>query len=485
MKMIRLAVIGTTSSGKTYLLRDMISSFERLGYSCTQKLGSWYQNPFDFCLKVDEQDGLDKTRLASAPCRRYNEYRGTFVNRNNRREFNIGFLDIPGEIYEAPRIGRFIRIISELYRIGRCFTFDVYKNANQTSKVLRFVGNDGNAEPSSEYETIIKDVYLDRGYEINERIPKCLRKVSGKQLIAHFFDYDTDSVLEAITQAIPYFSPNAGITQKEFIQDNVGKELFYYFYTLYATDVILCDKLVMPVGVTGEISAICSPVVQMKGLYNIDEFKPCAKKYYMAFRGADALLNNCVGDLKNRNMKTNDIYALMVFLLEYKLEGRNRCPVTELDQYLGDEVCKYIKERTLPICAQKYLADEFTVQPYYNQGREWQYSHGEDLTTALNQRMQTAINDFMSLRADERHDKDIFMAPNVFLTSSAIANEMFNYEVTGNSLENVRRMEGCCEYPANRDCFGTLQLAKSLLTRNNIGYEADLQGISLIEDYIQ
>lgn len=482
-KKIRLAVIGSTSSGKTYLLRDMIESFSRLGYDrCEEALGNLYKTPADYRQELDDQDGIRQNAVVH--CRIYNEYRGVLVNRDRRR-FDLGFLDIPGEIFEGGRIQRFIRIIHELSRLGKCFVYDVYKHDNVSSKVLRFVGRDGKVEPSEEYNRLVEDIYVSRGYELRNILPVKIRNVSGRKIVTHFFDYDTDSVIEAITQAIPYFSPVAGISKNEFVQDLVGRDMFYFFYTLYATDVILCDKLVMPEDVSGEAPVAGSPVIQMQRLYNINEFEPCRKKYYMAFRGADALIKNCLGDLKRRDMDVNEIYALIVFLWEYKLEGRNRCPHSELEQYLGERLSMYLREKSIPKCAEKYLKDEYVLQPYYNQGADWHLCHGEDLTVALRQRIQTAIRDFMTIRADAQDAMDIFMAPHIFLTSSAIANDLFDYEVTGNSPTNIRQMDGPCAHASNRACFGTLQLSMSLLLRNNICYDANVADIALVEDYIR
>ena len=480
MEMIRLAVIGSTSSGKTYLLNDIIESFSRLGYHCEEEL-DLYANPYSFRNRVLDPDGIHQTPVAQ--CRRYSEYRGNFVNRAMRRNFNLGFLDIPGEIFTSERIDRFISIIGELYHLGSCFTYDIYKRGRETSKVLRFVGPDGTQLPSEEYQRIIAEMYEGRGYKKMNYPPLFLRKVTGRSLVKHFFDYDTDSVVEAITQAVPFFRPDADIDQQVFLQLKVGMDLFYFFYTLCATDVVLCDKLVLPASFVGTAARTSSPVEQMQRLYRISQFKPCEKKYYMAFRGGDALINNCLGDLAKRGFDINQIYALIIFLLEYKLQGRNRCPLTEMEQYLGVDVCRYLREHSIPTSVSRFLSDTYAVQPYYNQHFA-DHAYGVDLIGALAVRIQAAVRDFMYLRSDLPDEKDIFMTQNVFLTSSAIANEMFAFEVTGNAPTNVQQMGGPCEHHPNRALFGTLQLVMSLFTRNKICFESNVDDIALIQDYI-
>ena len=480
MKMIRLAVIGSTSSGKTYLLNDMIESFSRLGYRCEEEL-DLYANPYSFRERVLGPDGVHQTPVAQ--CRKYSEYRGNFVNRAMRRNFNLGFLDIPGEIFTSERIDRFISIIGELYHLGSCFTYDVYRRGRETSKVLRFVGPNESELPSEEYQRIITEMYEKRGYEKLNYPPRFCRNVTGRKLVKRFFDFDTDSVVEAITQAVPFFRPDANIDQQVFRQLKVGMDLFYFFYTLCATDVVLCDKLVLPASFVGTASKISSPVEQMQRLYRIAQFHPCEKKYYMAFRGCDALINDCLGDLAKRGFDINKIYALIVFLLEYKLQGRNLCPLPEMEQYLGSDVCRYLREHSIPSSVSHFLSNTYAVQPYYNQHFA-NHAYGVDLIKALFVRIQAAVRDFMELRSDLPEEKDIFMAQNVFLTSSAIANEMFAFQVTGNDASNVQQMGGPCEHHPNRALFGTLQLVMSLFTRNKICFESNADEIALIQDYI-
>lgn len=478
-KKMRLAVIGSTSSGKTYLLDDLIESFSRLGYRCVQNLDSLYATPFDFRLKIE-----DHYQTPVVACRKYNEYRGEFVNNNDRRKFNLGFLDIPGEIFDSERINQFIDILRELYLLDGYFVYDVYKRGRDTSKVLRFIGPDGKSEPSDGYQEIIKKLYTDRAYVKQNRLPGFLRKVTGRKLVTNFFDYDTESVLEAISQAVPYFSTESGIDQHKFIQNKVGMDMFYFFYVLYATDVVLCDKLVMPDYVKGGVTHNASPVQQMQRLYTIPQFRPCEKKYYMAFRGLDALINDCLDNLWKRGFSVDDVYAFIVFILEYRLNGRNKCESGDLEVYLGKKVYYYIMETGLQECVAMYLKDKYTVQPYYNQNFA-EHCYGADLINSLNRRIQTAVDDFARLRNDLPEDMDIFMAPHVFLTSSAIASQMFRYQVTGNDPANVLKMEGPCAFHGQRACIGTIHLAMSLFRRNNISYEnTTADDIAMIQNYI-
>lgn len=482
---IRLAVIGSTSSGKTYLLRDIIESLSRCGYQCNNKLGHLYASPYEFCQKLqNESKGQGEVlKTPVVQCRAHNEYRGKFKDKRSARGFELGFLDIPGESITPEAMTTFTKIVNGLYRLGRYFKYDVYVRGVESSKVLRYVGPSGDALESEKYHTIIQAYEKGEYKKRNFSLPMS-RNVSGKEIVTNFFDYDTDSVIEAIAQAIPLFEESQGVKQSDFIQTSQSKDFFYIIYALYATDVVLCDKVVMPSDLSDSsvVTNSESPILQLQQLYNTSEFKPGKKKYYMAFRGADSLVKNRLSDLIEWGMKLDHIYAFIIYLLEYKLTGKN-VYAAQREDYLGPVIHKYLNEKAVKECVEKYLKDEYSIQPYYNQGTFGEYCTGKDLDKELKARMNLAIKDFEKIRSEYGYDTEMFMAPNVFLTSSAIADKDYDFEVSGNSATNVRAMEGNCAYPERRACFGTLQLTKSLLIRNNVRLYDDDQDdlIDLIE----
>ena len=483
--MIRLAVIGSTSSGKTYLLRDIIESMNKLGYQCKGELGNLYSSPFEFCQKLqNEGKGLGEVpKTPVVKCRANNEYRGNFVDKRYGRGFELGFLDIPGESINPEAMAVFTKIVSGLYKLGKYFEYDVYSRGEESSKVMRYVGPHGDAPESDTYLNIVK-AYAEGGYKQKSSFFPMTRKVSGKDIVTRFFDYDTDSVIEAIAQAIPLFESSHGVKQSDFIHTSQSKDFFYIIYALYATDVVLCDKLVMPSEVSDSsvVTNSASPILQLQQLYNTSQFNPGKKRYYMAFRGADALIKNRLSDLVEWEMTLDHIYAFVVYLLEYKLTGKNRYD-EQREDHLGSIVHKYLNEKDVKDCVDKYLKDEYSIQPYYNQGKFGEYCTGKDLDKELKARVNLAVKDFERIRSEYGYDEEMFMAPNVFLTSSAIADKDYDFEVTGNATANVRAMEGDCGFPERRACFGTLQLTKSLLLRNRVRFD-DGDQIDLIEKYI-
>lgn len=485
-KTIRLAIIGSTSSGKTYLLSDVLESLSRLGYKCNSELGTLHASPHDFRQKLQSEGEVRQTPLVNM--RKIKQYQGTFTGKIHNRSFELGFLDIPGELFLPEKMVRFRNLINALSHLDDCFEYNVYTRADVTSKVLKFIDPKAESTESEGYKKII-EAYKDTGYKEKSPALGLLKKigwnkVTGKELVKNFFDYDPDSVVEAVAQAIPMIEKFAEITKSEFLNDDVGSEMLYFFYALYATDVVLCDKIVMPSNVadTSIVTNSPSPVIQLQQLYNIKDFNPGKKRFYMAFRGVDALLNDCLCDLKERDMTINQVYALILYLLEYKLTGAN-IHAEDRVSHLGDEIEMYLSSRDIQDFADKYLKEDYRIQPYYNQSCGDTLSFGCDLYRSLLQRINMAIHDFSDIRGEQTPSDKIFMASNVFMTSSAVANEAFDYKVEGNDPINVRKMSGVAQNANTRACFGTLQLVMSLLLRNDVKFET-AETIDLIEKYI-
>lgn len=480
---ISLAVIGSTSSGKTYLLSDLMVALSKLDYNCVGSMASLYNNPIDFLQALEDDGEVRQTKVEK--CRKYSEYRSEFVDGKTNRNFNLGFLDIPGELFTPERMSRFTRIITGLFNLGKYFEYDCYTRGKETRKVLKFVGPDGNGFKETPSFNALMQSYEACEYSLKNDGFKFLRKVSGKDVVKNFFDYDPDSVIEAIAQAIPLLEADIKVKQSEFINDDVGKDIFYFFYVLYATDVVLCDKLVMPSDVSDEtvVTNSPSPILQLQKLYNYKEFKANKKRFYMAFRGVDALLEDKFYDIRERGMSVDDLYALVVYLLEYRLTGRN-C-VDDKEAELGNTVCSYVDTTSVRDCAERHLRDDYALQPYYNQYNPMDEGllSGEDLNRALLRRINTAVEDFVQIRGHHPEDDNVFMACNVFLTTSAVENENNGYKVTGNDPHNVRMMSGGAKHPRNRACFGTMQLCKSLLHRSGVRFDHECV-ISLVNRYI-
>lgn len=534
-KNIRLAVIGRTSSGKTYLLRDMIESFAKMGFNNRDSLGKLYSSPAHFCAKCDGKGGsVEKTAVVQ--CRTYDEYRGDFFRPGGTaNSFKMGFLDIPGDIFTTAKIASFHSLLNELYKLRGVFEVTVFSNGGVESKLLKFVGqSSATADNDDTYEKIVR-AYEQQGYKESRLRNLIKRKITGKHLVTHFFDYDTDSVVAAVTKAIDLFSPQFKSDSKNFEKTGEAKNMFYFFYAIYATDVILCDKFTLPeIAITDKSkennaeakevevkeettkeadtgskdgsraenqksAANDYPISSLVQLYAIKQFSRKKRNYYLAFRGADAFLSNVLDDLYSKGMNIDQVYALIVYLLEYHLTGDNIIK-DDLSELLSRDVANYltssdikeaaddkpekkeIRGNDLKKYADKYFKSDYHILDYYGQDPAARYINQNDI---LRYRIDLAVRDFLRLQGlPEKVRERQFLPRHVFITTSAIDNEA--YEVYGNDPLDITKMQGPVALASNRACFGTYQLCESLLKQYNIQIDPQISNgsIGLIDRYI-
>ena len=99
-KEVKLAVIGPTSSGKTYFLTDFVTALKRLGYEEVNHFDSdiFHYPISSFIADVQNaKSGVEKTPIFI--CRNTNQYSSLYVNRDNRKhKVMIDFVDVPGEV---------------------------------------------------------------------------------------------------------------------------------------------------------------------------------------------------------------------------------------------------------------------------------------------------------------------------------------------------------------------------------------------------
>lgn len=535
-KNIRLAVIGRTSSGKTYLLRDMIESFAKMGFNNRDSLGKLYSSPAHFCAKCDGEGGsVEKTAVVQ--CRTYDEYRGDFFRPGGTaNSFKMGFLDIPGDIFTTAKIESFHSLLNELYKLRGVFEVTVFSNGGVESKLLKFVGqSSATADNDDTYEKIVR-AYEQQGYKESRLRNLIKRKITGKHLVTHFFDYDTDSVVAAVTKAIDLFSPQFKSDSKNFVKAGEAKNMFYFFYAIYATDVILCDKFALPkIAITDESekdkaeakevvvkeettketdteskdgsraekqnnAANDYPISSLVQLYAIKQFSRKKRNYYLAFRGADAFLSDALKDLRSKGMNIDQVYALIVYLLEYHLTGVNIIK-DDLSELLSRDVANYLtstviketvddkseKKETKGIDLKKFADKYFKsyeyyhILDYYGQDPVARYTTPNN---TLRYRIDLAVRDFIRLQGlPEKERERQFLPRHVFITSSAIH---YTYKVYGNDPLDMTKMQGPVALARNRACFGTYQLCESLLKQYNIQIDPQISNgsIGLIDRYI-
>lgn len=509
---IRVAAIGGTSSGKTYFLTDMLMSIEELGFKLENSLASKGLSPARFF--SNRTKNVSKTLVRT--CRKGDEFNGRYYSRDSRNtKFGITFMDVPGEIFTDENIDRFYDLLKVLYQSNdEMFKVETLTDGREEVKILRYnvevpkeettdystMNSEQIGRPGNEYEELGKVL---RRYELKKFKKKtpllaCLKKqkemlVGGKYVIEHFFEFDTDSVVEALTEAMPLLSQYADsdtMSRSRFINSGEREMMFYFFYCMNATDIVLCDKFALPPLPAGAVKKQETGSTYldntMRSLIHFFDIKEIRKDrhFFMAFRGADALMQDKLEPLFDIKLTCDDLYTFFTYILEAKIMGTEermyRKPSDEgIREILGKRVTNFIRDRIedfaakghsepLIALADAYLRSDYQLQPYFNKD----YNGVDTTATLLRNRLLDSVNDFMKLRGvvKERDDRH-FLAPHVFLTSSAVLRNDFS--VCVNDPKDVTALAGDAGYPEKRAYFGTLQLCKSLLSCHGIAFSDD------------
>jgi hypothetical protein len=252
---IRLAVIGLTSSGKTYLLEDMVTALKKYGYQCSASSAMSTLRPTaaTYLNQVaNYDDGIWQTEVYA--CRSTNVYL-TVYNKDGQR-FIFEFVDVPGDVIKRDSITEFQAILSALsISVAPIFRETVWTRGDgHQIKTIDFVA-DGPTEPTNVDDTtddiklrgksdsnqpsltagqgsgsgLLTQGFRTLSYEKNEVVIKELIKqgyrplsastsrnimnrltganhsdaslISGQYLLAHLEDYVTDTVINGILDA--------------------------------------------------------------------------------------------------------------------------------------------------------------------------------------------------------------------------------------------------------------------------------------------
>lgn len=344
-KHISLAVIGATSSGKTYLLSDFIIAMQNLGYRPLNDMDAqvYHRPASNFINDVQNPDsGITKTPIYV--CRNYNQYSSIFVSsRNSERRIRIDFVDVPGEvvvkdsllefqaIMEAMLANKSKGFIERLWQqegdatIIKTVEFENRQPAEtsqrptQTASGISLTG--GSSSGSSLFgndkkigrrtlEYVSTDDRLEAlsqsGYTETKHSG---RNINSRELFMHFVEYDTDTAIQAIYDAWDFLNIDSHISESSAVGDdlsegvnlsddnrtrfmNVYKKHFYFhYYTYKATDVVICDKCALPSQVkeTKSNRDVFMPMIRaLDALTTIKELKK--KRWYLAFKGIDSIM---------------------------------------------------------------------------------------------------------------------------------------------------------------------------------------------------
>lgn len=371
-KRIKLAVVGANSHGKSYLLVDIVHAFEQLGFTAEQlPLSFPYSSLAGYFKDISNVDGCVRGTSRYA-CRHENHYGAVLRNEMKGVTLDIEFLNIPGEAFKAgmSSVSAFGSLKRALEQTGKIFTVTTWRSRSgeeeyvvepnaEIRKALNLpTPNDNDPAAKTVDAAAYHNDYQewpDTFRRLRDRLmspDESTRKaISGRTLVKNFFKYQPDSMLMSIYEAWPSMPMNnVGLTAREFKDKQYIKDFYFHMYCLEATDIVLCDKLFYPEngkasqseleGAKGYVEFTQQLVDFLMGTYR----QNCRPNLYLAFRGADRLLDEPKVIELSRQLKqlkaydlNNAIYSAFLhgLLKQIDAKGTYQFPADKLKTWLG------------------------------------------------------------------------------------------------------------------------------------------------------
>lgn len=465
-KKIRIAVIGTRSSGKSFLLYDMIHAFSILGYHPESlpldyphsSFGTFFYDIFN-----KQTGGMRGTEMYA--CRTDDHY-GAYLSGNSilqsiPNSFSVDFLNIPGEIFMPERTNR-IDSFFKLKRLiekmeGDLFRLSIWKEEKTGHRIKLLLPKDLNLKVFHAFRASQTDRY--GNYMTWNNILYILedenyhqisnRRINGKYIFEHITELNTDSVICTIEACWGKLNASKhGITDWELIK----KDFYHLAYCQMATDIVICSRLPNDI-VTESQSILPLAEVALNFLQKQTDKTP---HVYMAFRCADSIIYpdrfrfKSENDLKKKIKDRNNLYTQFVLQLQKDLESGGNMPES------AKNVVEHIKNSV-------GTTHEHPVQTLLN----FSYREGTALRRLL--RHKTVYELFVSSHYP--------IPPHVYFTTTPIDSGFHIYE---NDTNDVTRFyykdEGgrksftreIQKDMSNHLCFGSLQLLTDILLQNRV-----------------
>lgn len=344
-KHLRLAVVGAPSSGKTYLLSDLIHSLHAMGCEAEKlplnypysSFGSFFYEVSNFRTDDSEQRRQQQTlrQTEAYACRPENHYGGILRLPGSQQRVAIDFVNIPGEVFNdnsshdhqgaQNRLMYFFMLRDAIERLDDAFAVVAYENPahrrvliiEPSDKAIQTLGIslqvDYNGPRASLRQTNYMDwpqIYRELRDTKYERGKK--QSITGRQLMQRFTEFMPDSFLCTLHALWNIVAARDHLDHADMEAHDVFRFFYFLLYCQQATDIIICDKLFLP----DETEA---------NMFNFDNMTQTISQYfrpdsthrpnvYLAFRSADMLM---------RQVSTQQHLAALTQGLPPH-EGRNR-----------------------------------------------------------------------------------------------------------------------------------------------------------------
>lgn len=517
---IRLAVVGNTSSGKSFLLKDIIDALRSMG--CGFYTSESLENRDGFQYKPfsnyapNQKGGNGGTPIYA--CRHEDHY-GQLIKSSDIK-FDLCFLNIPGEIFEDQKLHSYNELKSLLMTTKKLFT--VYTFINPAGEERLIVKPNAKVCPLEEDETVTvpagssKDAFLMRfkpWSEINRELSLArfvqdkARDIKGEELMMNFFKYDTDSVMRSITSLIERkIFPNLTFDHVDFEEQQFDLSFVFFHYCTLATDIVLCDRvythLDKAVEKGKEVLGFNELATRLSQF--LDEEKMAERvNAYIAFRNVDFLLQDkaverAYIDLNKQlsakemspEQRRNVIYSLFSYLMfdhiGYDLHGVG----DSMEHILGIEEGKHVSltpdeektgadEGSMPVNHLDRAFIERLKDRYIDvKGSENHVFNADNLEDHIRSRIGGQGQAFRMILAQtgwQPQDNDTFV-PHVYFTCTPITED---YRVYKNGLKNNPNQDEYDFYRegsttkfsdmGSRACFGSFQLCMDIFNNHGIG----------------
>lgn len=491
VKRIKLAVVGSPSSGKSYLLYDIVQTLGTMGKRQTLPLTFPYSGFAKYITDIYSPDGcVAGTKIYA--CRQENHY-GAMIYEltNDDKKLDIEFLNIPGEVFSNEKqIALFFSLKSALERTSSgIFTVTEWRSLGGEVKLvveptdsvraslgLPAVNKAANVTINEESHKILYGnwdiIYSQLNQMQFKEHPETRKNVNGKYLMKHFYELVSDSLMQSIKDTWQTFALGTmEVTRDEFINTGLDRNFYFCKYCQDATDMVICDKLYSPGQNTSPEERRASENFPLM-LKLINNFLiECKKKpnVYLAFRGADMIMKEyVVKDMYQKigayhGMRDNIIYSCFMHSLLKEIRPNYQYPAIE--RWIGMRTAEEVE--SLPSsdfidARDKYTLTNQTLRDHI-EGRMGNEGSGfwELLkTVGSRNKVRAAIA------------QDLPIAPHVYFTSTPIDTNYNIYE-GDQEFDNTRfiRNDGRRWVVFNTVtplCFGTFQLCMDILVQNGI-----------------
>lgn len=335
-KKLRWAVVGPPSSGKTYLLSDLIKAFGAMGYECKKlPVTSPYSSFGTFFYESGNVDGGGMAQTLAYACREDNHYHALLQPKGWGRSVEVDFLNIPGETFADNEQNTiyFNNLADRIRRMPKgYFQLTTYHHPCGSRKLV--LEQEGTTEEDYRTEdgVLVEGMYRPIGMVHQELHRENYhrgesRKIKGKRLLRDFFEIIPDSIFD--TFKLTWKRAFHGMRLEDY-EEMLDYKFYFLLYCQKATDIILCERLYKPVTESDSVSdvSVTKVMEMMSGFISHSGARP---HVYLAFRGTDFLLGENEELLKDVAAKAGGVDEVRYSIYDYFCQ----CLLKEHFGYMG------------------------------------------------------------------------------------------------------------------------------------------------------